>query len=133
MLKILNGTPKFIHQYRATQKTPLVCTFAPLIIDVKATPRKKVLETLVATIQFLRSRANGSLISPSFTGFFRSENAHFVHSHIHLQSRANAALIHSIHANTITPFPRIVVTKLETGVWKWGYVKNVKSCGGLKR
>ena len=33
---------------------------------------------------FLRSQANGSLISSSFTGFFRNKKARFVNSHIHL-------------------------------------------------
>ena len=54
---------------------------------------------------FLRSRANASLISSSFTGFFFcGKKAHFAHSHIHL-------VIPSIHANTFTPFTRKVATK----------------------
>ena len=54
--------------------------------------------------------------------FFRNKKARFGHSHIHLaivlaihiftwQSRANASLIHSIHANRFTPFTRIMATR----------------------
>ena len=57
---------------------------------------------------FLRSRANGSLTSSSFTGFFHSQKARFVHSHIHLaitgecfiHSLHSREYIHSIHANS---------------------------------
>ena len=56
---------------------------------------------------FLRSQANGSLISSSFTGFFPQQEGSIVHSHIQLAStdeRFTHSLysreyIHSIHAN----------------------------------
>ena len=37
---------------------------------------------------------------------------HFVHSHIRLEIAGNASLIHSIHANTFTPFTPIVPTEV---------------------
>ena len=75
--------------------------------------------TLVATNPFLRSRANGSLISSSFTALCRSKKAHFVHHIFTWQSRANASLIHSIHTNTFTPFTRMEATKGTTDRKWW--------------
>ena len=44
------------------------------------------------------------------------------------QSRANASLIHSLHANTFTPFKRIVTTKLWRDLWKGHLPKKCETC-----
>ena len=53
-------------------------------------------------------RLNGTMISSSFTGFLCILSM----DTFTWQSRANASLIHSIHANTFTPFRRMVATKV---------------------
>ena len=63
-------------------------------------------------IAFLLSRANASLISSPFTVFFSAARRLVLAIHTFTwQSQSNASLIHSNHANTFTPFTRIVATK----------------------
>ena len=59
---------------------------------------------------FFRSRANGSLIPSSFTGFFRSKKGRFAHSNIHLAITGECftrsppfTRIHSLHSRKSWP------------------------------
>ena len=55
-----------------------------------------------------RSRANGLLISSSFTGFFSAARRLVLSINIFTwQSWANASFTHSIHANAFTPFTQM--------------------------
>ena len=88
--------------------------------------RPKVLSrfvvTLLATIHF--SPFTGKCFTDNLTHlhsrFFCSKKARFFHSHAHLvNTRADASLIHSIHANIFTPCTRIVATKVVTAIMRF--------------